>query len=89
MNSISHLLISLSTIILIGCNTKTSKTFETRSIEQGEEILNLDEEISNQEIKQEFKLTDDNVINFLFEFDVRQKLLLVSFFHLGTLITTH
>ena len=65
MNPINYLLISLSVIILIGCNTKTSKTVETRSVDQGEEILNLDEEISNQEIKQEFKLTDDNVINFL------------------------
>ena len=73
MNSISHLLISLSTIILIGCNTKASKTYETRSIEQGEEILNLDEEISNQEIKQEVKLTDDNVINFLFEYEKNNK----------------
>ena len=73
MNPINHLLISLSVIILIGCNTKTSKTVETRSVNQGEEILNLDEEISNQKIKQEFKLTDDNVINFLFEYEKNNK----------------
>ena len=73
MNPINYLHVSLSVIILIGCNTKTSKTVETRSVDQGEEILNLDEEISNQKIKQEFKLTDDNVINFLFEYEKNNK----------------
>ena len=67
MNLINHLLISIYLIILIGCNTKTSKTVETRSINQDEEISNQDEEVLNQEIKEEFKLTDDNVIDFLFE----------------------
>ena len=69
MNLINHLLISLSVIILIGCNTKTSKTFETRIIDQGEDISNQDEETSYQE----FKLTDDNVIDFLFEYEKGNK----------------
>ena len=50
MNLINHLLISLSVIILIGCNTNISKTVETRIIDQDEEISNQDKEISNQEI---------------------------------------
>jgi len=73
MNLINHLLISISVIILIGCNTKTSKAIETRSINQDEEISNQDEEVLNQEIKEEFKLTDDNVIDFLFEYEKNNK----------------
>ena len=73
MNLINHLLIPLSLIILIGCNTKIGKTVETRIIDQDEEISNQDEEISNQEIKEEFKLTDDNVIDFLFEYEKNNK----------------
>ena len=73
MNLINHLLITLSIIILIGCNTKTSKTDETRIVDQDEEISNQDEEISNQEIKEDFKLTDNNVIDFLFEYEKNNK----------------
>ena len=73
MNLINHLLILLSVIILIGCNTNISKTVETRIIDQDEEISNQDEEISNQEIKEDFKLTDDNVIDFLFEYEKNNK----------------
>ena len=73
MNLINHLLILLSVIILIGCNTNISKTVETRIIDQDEEISNQDKEISNQEIKEDFKLTDDNVIDFLFEYEKNNK----------------
>ena len=73
MNLINHLLISISVIILIGCNTKRSKTIKIKSINQDEQISNQDEEVLNQEIKEEFKLTDDNVIDFLFEYEKNNK----------------
>jgi hypothetical protein len=73
MNLINHLLISLFVIILISCNTKTSKSVETIIIDQVEEISNQDEKTSYQEIKEEFKLTDDNVIDFLYEYEKSNK----------------
>ena len=73
MNYINFFLASLI-LIITGCKNLVENTNEKLKIIEDEEINIKDEKIlPEQNIEEEFKLTDENVINFLFEYEKNNK----------------
>ena len=73
MNYINFFLASLI-LIITGCKNLVENTNEKLKIIEDEDINIKDEKIlPEQNIEEEFKLTDENVINFLFEYEKNNK----------------
>ena len=73
MNYSNFFLASLI-LIITGCKNLVENTNEKLKIIEDEDINIKDEKIlPNQNIEEEFKLTDENVINFLFEYEKNNK----------------
>ena len=73
MNYSNFFLASLI-LIITGCKNLVENTNEKLKIIEDEEINIKDEKIlPEQNIEEEFKLTDENVINFLFEYEKNNK----------------
>ena len=69
MNYSNFFLASLI-LIITGCKNLVENTNEKLKIIEDEDINIKDEKIlPEQNIEEEFKLTDENVINFLFEYE--------------------
>ena len=68
MNYSNFFLASLI-LIITGCKNLVENTNEKLKIIEDVDVNIKDEKIlPNQNIEEEFKLTDENVINFLFEY---------------------
>ena len=66
----------LASLILIisGCNSTAESTNKKLKIIEDVDINIVDEKVlADQRIEEEFKLTDENVINFLFEYEKNNK----------------
>ena len=73
MNFSNFFLASLI-LIITGCKNLVENTNEKLKIIEDEDINIKDEKIlPEQNIEEEFKLTDENVINFLFEYEKNNK----------------
>ena len=73
MNYSNFFLASLI-LIITGCKNLVENTNEKLKIIEDEDINIKDEKIlPEQNIEEEFKLTDENVINFLFEYEKNNK----------------
>ena len=73
MNYINFFLASLI-LIITGCKNLVENTNEKLKIIEDKDINIKDEKIlPEQNIEEEFKLTDENVINFLFEYEKNNK----------------
>ena len=73
MNYINFFLASLI-LIITGCKNLVDNTNEKLKIIEDKDINIKDEKIlPEQNIEEEFKLTDENVINFLFEYEKNNK----------------
>ena len=73
MNYSNFFLASLI-LIITGCKNQVENTNEKLKIIEDEDINIKDEKIlPEQNIEEEFKLTDENVINFLFEYEKNNK----------------
>ena len=73
MNYSNFFLASLI-LIITGCKNLVENPNEKLKIIEDEDINIKDEKIlPNQNIEEEFKLTDENVINFLFEYEKNNK----------------
>ena len=73
MNYSNFFLASLI-LIITGCKNLVENTNEKLKIIEDKDINIKDEKIlPNQNIEEEFKLTDENVINFLFEYEKNNK----------------
>ena len=73
MNYSNFFLASLI-LIITGCKNLVENTNEKLKIIEDVDVNIKDEKIlTNQNIEEEFKLTDENVINFLFEYEKNNK----------------
>ena len=70
----SNFFLALLILIITGCKNLVENTNEKLKIIEDEDINIKDEKIlPEQNIEEEFKLTDENVINFLFEYEKNNK----------------
>ena len=68
----NQIFLAVVIILLNGCNSKNSKTVSTS--QKNEVEVNSEVKRSHEKsIKKEFKLTDDNVIEFLFDYEKSNK----------------
>ena len=66
----SNFFLALLILIITGCKNLAENTNEKTKIIEDVDINIKDEKIlPEQKIEEEFKLTDENVINFLFEYE--------------------
>ena len=67
-----QIFLAFAIILINGCNSKNSKIESTSQKNQVE--VNQEVKISSEKsIKKEFRLTDDNVIDFLFDYKKNNK----------------
>ena len=70
----SNFFLALLILIITGCKNLVENTNEKLKIIEDKDINIKDEKIlPEQNIEEEFKLTDENVINFLFEYEKNNK----------------
>ena len=74
MNYSINFFLACLVLIILGCNNPTESSNEKLDITEDIDINVKDKNIpSKQKIEEEFKLTDENVIDFLFEYEKNNK----------------
>ena len=74
MNYSINFFLACLVLIITGCNNPTESSNEKLDITEDKDINVKDKKIpSKQRIEEEFKLTDENVIDFLFEYEKNNK----------------
>ena len=74
MNYSINFFLACLVLIFLGCNNPTESSNEKLNITEYIDINAKDKNIpSKQKIEEEFKLTDENVIDFLFEYEKNNK----------------
>lgn len=74
MNLFNHLFLAVTIIFFLGCKNNSYNSIETSNIPKNKKT-NVTDQINElkEEVKENITLTDENVIDFLFEFEKNNK----------------
>ena len=74
MNLFNHLFLAVTIIFFLGCKNNSYNSIETSNIQKNKKTNVTDQIIElKEEVKENITLTDENVIDFLFEFEKNNK----------------
>ena len=74
MNLFNRFFLALATIFFLGCKNNSYNSIETSNIQKNKKTNVTDQIIElKEEVKENIRLTDENVIDFLFEYEKNNK----------------
>ena len=74
MNLFNHLFLAVTIIFFLGCKNNSYNSIETSNIQKNKKTNVTDQIIElKEEVKENITLTDENVIDFLFEYEKNNK----------------